>query len=386
MATRKGVSFWHVSSVLGGSERSFLDLVESSIDVSKIYLPSKGPLADAIREGAWASHLDFFWFPKQVRKLSRTQGWRNLYLLPLAAISILAFGFTAMNILRRDRPALVYSHGLKLHILLTPIARLMGIPVIWHLQDFWPRSWLASVLLRLLASMNITIICDSKSVADAMPLTDRSQIFFVHNAIDLQDHPFVEYIQHDSNQICFVGMLTPWKGPHIFIEAARHLKLIHKDSALDFILVGGMPYDADQSNVSYGDELRRNAEGAVRLLGLLPDTKSIYQAAGIFCHCSIAPEPFGRVILEAMASGAIVIAANQGGPREIVEDGVSGFLCTPEDPQQLADKIQQVLAMPEDEKSRIAISARKRVEEKFSREFFQAQIVEKIDSVLRGST
>ncbi|MCW3095522.1 MAG: glycosyltransferase family 1 protein [Chthonomonadaceae bacterium] len=89
-----------------------------------------------------------------------------------------------------------------------------------------------------------------------------------------------------------------------------------------------------------------NAAGlqdTVQLLGFRTDAQALIQAGDVFVLPSLA-EPFGLVILEAMALGRPVIATDAGGPREIVEEGVTGLLVPPSDPPALAAAIRKLLA------------------------------------------
>ncbi len=63
----------------------------------------------------------------------------------------------------------------------------------------------------------------------------------------------------------------------------------------------------------------------------------------VVVHCSVAPEPFGRVLVEAMLAGKPVVASAAGGVMEIVEDGVTGFLVPPGDVAALAAVLTRVL-------------------------------------------
>jgi glycosyltransferase involved in cell wall biosynthesis len=84
-------------------------------------------------------------------------------------------------------------------------------------------------------------------------------------------------------------------------------------------------------------------QGTVELLGFRTDAQALIQAGDVFVLPSLA-EPFGLVILEAMALGRPVIATDAGGPREIVEEGVTGLLVPPSDPPALAAAIRKLLA------------------------------------------
>ena len=84
-------------------------------------------------------------------------------------------------------------------------------------------------------------------------------------------------------------------------------------------------------------------QGAIQLLGFRKDAQALIQAGDIFVLPSLA-EPFGLVILEAMALGRPVIATDAGGPPEIVEEGVTGLLVPPSDPPALAAAIRRLLS------------------------------------------
>lgn len=91
---------------------------------------------------------------------------------------------------------------------------------------------------------------------------------------------------------------------------------------------------------------RLNVAGAVTLLGFRADATSLMAAADIFVLPSLA-EPFGLVLLEAMALGRPVIATRAGGPLEIVVDGETGFLVPPSSPEALADAVKRLIADPD---------------------------------------
>ena len=80
--------------------------------------------------------------------------------------------------------------------------------------------------------------------------------------------------------------------------------------------------------------------------GYIADPLPLVASLDAVIHAAVEPEPFGRVVLEAMALGRPVVATNLGGPLEIIEDGVSGFLVRAGDPPAMAEKIIALLADP----------------------------------------
>jgi glycosyltransferase involved in cell wall biosynthesis len=129
--------------------------------------------------------------------------------------------------------------------------------------------------------------------------------------------------------------LSPWKGQHILIEAIAKCP-----PQVTAILVGDALFgEQDYVKQLYQQIAQLGLENRVKFLGFRADIPQLMAACNLVTHTSTAPEPFGRVIVEAMLCGRPVIAAKAGGAMELVEHGVNGFLVTPGEPQELAQAI-----------------------------------------------
>ena len=136
------------------------------------------------------------------------------------------------------------------------------------------------------------------------------------------------------------GRLTRWKGQHVALEALRSLPGVH------LAVVGDALFTEDDR--AYRDELHRVAtepglEGRVHFLGFQSDVTPFLQAMDVVVHCSVAAEPFGRVIVEAMMAGTPVVATRGGGVDEIITEGQDGFLVPPADPAALALAVGRIM-------------------------------------------
>ncbi len=109
---------------------------------------------------------------------------------------------------------------------------------------------------------------------------------------------------------------------------------------------------------------RLNLLGAVTLLGFRADATALMAAADIFVLPSLA-EPFGLVLLEAMALGRPVVATRAGGPLEIVVDGETGFLVPPSSPEALADAMERLIVDPA-ARRRLGDNGHARFEQRFT--------------------
>lgn len=133
-----------------------------------------------------------------------------------------------------------------------------------------------------------------------------------------------------------IGNIRFWKGQEHFIDAVKILLGRYAD--VHGLIVGGW----GESDRVYHDGLRRRVEESglsdrVRFLGYRTDVPDLLSALDVFVHASTKPEPFGMVILEAMAAGRPVVATNIGGPPEILDGGRCGILVPPGDAGAIAD-------------------------------------------------
>jgi glycosyltransferase involved in cell wall biosynthesis len=137
--------------------------------------------------------------------------------------------------------------------------------------------------------------------------------------------------------------LSPWKGQHILIEA-----LTHCPENVTAILVG----DALFGEQEYVQQLHNQVaklglEKRVKFLGFQADIVPLMKACNLITHTSISPEPFGRVIVEAMLCGKPVIAAKAGGAIELIEHQKTGWLVTPGNSLELAEILNHCRQHPE---------------------------------------
>jgi glycosyltransferase involved in cell wall biosynthesis len=149
------------------------------------------------------------------------------------------------------------------------------------------------------------------------------------------------------------GRVTRWKGQGVLVEAMARLP----GDAIA-LLVG----DAG-ARAGFRDELqaRIGALGLadrVRLVGHAEDMPAALLLADVVVHASTDAEAFGRTVIEAQAMGRCVIASDLGGPRETVQEGVTGWRTPPGDAAALAGAIGRVLALPAEDRAAIGAAAR----------------------------
>jgi len=143
-----------------------------------------------------------------------------------------------------------------------------------------------------------------------------------------------------------VARLVPQKGLHIFIEAARLAELAGAGAI--YCIAGDIPRPMYQSYKERLQGMIRDygLERKVLLLGWREDTPALLRVSDIFVLASVGPEGAGLVIPEAWLAGAPVIVPDHSGPREIVEDGVTGLRFPNADATALSERILMLLRDP----------------------------------------
>ncbi len=181
------------------------------------------------------------------------------------------------------------------------------------------------------------------------------------------------------------GRLQRWKGQDVFIEAAKRLAAVEPRAR--FAVVGGAVFGLEPEYESLLKRLAGEAglRSRVVFTGHRTDVARLMAACDVVCHATRVPEPFGMVIVEAMAQGRPVVATRGGGPSEIVVDGVTGLLVAPDDARAMAEAMARFGGDPIFRRETGEAGLR-RVIEKFSATVYAEKLVRRLDAVAAGAS
>lgn len=176
----------------------------------------------------------------------------------------------------------------------------------------------------------------------------------------------------DMPIITLPGRITRWKGQKFLLESLQLLP--HRNFFCIFV-------GDENQHPKYAAELKEaihslSLEKNCRLVGNIMDMPALYMLSSIVISASIKPEAFGRVATEAMAMGRPLIATNIGASCETVIDGVTGWLVQPGNTKQMAEKIDEVLAMSREELDKIGENAMRHVGENFTSDEMYGKTIE----------
>ena len=387
------VLFFHTSSILGGSEKAFLDLItqypKQDADDAFFILPSHGPLEKRLIEIFGRSdRITVIEWPSKFNKASRKFPIRSLFWTMLSLLDLVKYFFKIQRFITDQKIQVIYSNGIKCHIITGVLKRFSKVKVIWHLQDFFPHISFVDLFLKFIARQPDLIIANSKSVLDDFqkhaPSSWAPASQVIHNSVNpLEFLPSEKPIQKPI-VVSLVAMLTPWKGQDIFIEAMSIVRSQLSAGEIQGWIVGEEVYKT-AGEQGYAEHLRnliskKSLSDTVTMKGLIADVQAVYNSSDIVVHCSVKPEPFGRVIVEAMSCERAVIASRAGGVLEIIESEKDGLLVEPGRPEELAKAILRLVSDASLRK-RLGTAARLTVIRKFNSAQFAENIMSEIQAL-----
>ncbi len=153
-------------------------------------------------------------------------------------------------------------------------------------------------------------------------------------------------VRPDQPVIGIVGNIRVWKGQETVVRALIEVLKVHPDVVCFFVgasTPGDKPYQ-DTLNAIVADA---GMAANVRFVGYQADPASFVNMMSIVVHASVEPEPFGMVVLEAMAQRRPIVGSRAGGVVEMVIDGETGFTFTPGDARDLARRLIELLSDPQ---------------------------------------
>ncbi|NOX64112.1 MAG: glycosyltransferase family 4 protein [Chloroflexi bacterium] len=256
-------------------------------------------------------------------------------------------------------------------------ARRAGVPHLWHVHEIITQpAWVRRLVAWMIARHSDHVVAISQAVADHL-LADQpnlaTRLSIIHDAVDAtRFHPDVDGwalrsewgVKREEVLVGVVGRISAWKGQDFFLKAFARASA-HAPQ-LRAVFVG----DVVPGEVWRREALREMAQNmgvATNIIwaGYRTDAPQVMAALDVLALPSIRPEPFGMVVVEAMAAGKPVVATAHGGPLETVLDRETGRLVSPRDPQEMAQALVELASRPELRKQWGA-NARRHVVQSFS--------------------
>jgi galacturonosyltransferase len=191
------------------------------------------------------------------------------------------------------------------------------------------------------------------------------------SGVNLKRFTYSELPKKDTVDFVYVGRMMKEKGFELYLQAAQAIK--EKYPQTRFHLCG----DDEDNYRKLVTELE--AKGTVIYHGRVDDMNAIYKTVDCTVHPTYYPEGMSNVLLESLACGRPIITTDRPGCKEIVDDGVNGFVVKQRDLEDLIVKIERFLSLSPEERKQFGINGRKKVEKQFDRNIVIDRYLEAIN-------
>lgn len=355
------VLFFDHTAALSGGEIALANLIRH-LDPGKVkvyvLLGEEGPIAERLR-----SVVDVHVMPLSPSVATQKKDLLGLStLLRLRDIlHVAGYVLRLMRFMSKHNIEVIHTNSLKADIIGGVAARLSGRRVVWHVRDRIEDDYLPSPVVQVFRFLARIIphyvIANSGATLRTLHLHRGMPATFIPSGIELNGRIAIVHdgtttdVPKDTSagdstfRVGLIGRISPWKGQHIFIQAAALVNKRFPEAR--FLIIGAALFGEDE----YDREVRQlpgqlGIQDVVKFTGFSNQVSQAIAGLDLVVHASTKGEPFGQVIIEGMAAAKPVVATNGGGVPEIVEDGRTGLLVPMEDAQAMADGICSILADP----------------------------------------
>ncbi|MGE4287703.1 MAG: glycosyltransferase family 4 protein [Salinivirgaceae bacterium] len=287
------------------------------------------------------------------------------------------------KVLKAIKPDVVLSYTIKPNIYGGLASRLLNIPYIANITGLGSAVENAGLTQKL--AILLYKIAFKRVQRIFVQNEDNKQFFISKNikkdrlkilpgsGVNLEQFCVLDYPLDITIEFAFISRIMREKGIEEYIEAAKSIK--QRFSNVKFHICGFCEEDYKPML----DKLHK--EGIINYHGNVKDIRKIHETVHCIVHPSYYPEGMSNVLLEACASARPVMSTRRAGCREIIDDGVNGFLFNEKDSCDLIEKLENFIALPYLEMKKMGLEARKKVEKEFDRRLVVEAYLEEINSI-----
>ncbi|VEU83283.1 glycosyltransferase family 4 protein [Acholeplasma hippikon] len=189
------------------------------------------------------------------------------------------------------------------------------------------------------------------------------------SGVNLEEFSLEEYPNNDVIKFAFISRIMKEKGIDQFLDVASRMK---NEKKAEFHVYG---FCED----SYENKLKiLTEEGIINYHGMTDNVKEVLKKIDCLIHPTYYPEGISNILLESLAIGRPIITTNRPGCKEVVDDGINGYMIEPESSNMLFDSVQKFLSLDKKERSLMGINGRKKVEAYFDRKIVVEKYLEEV--------
>lgn len=288
-----------------------------------------------------------------------------------------------IRLLKDTKPDIVLTYTIKPNIYGGMACALLGIPYVANITGLGTAVENGGLVQK------ITVLLYKMAFARVQRVffqNEENRQFFADRKIALSKHAILPgsgvnlqrfvplpYPQGDSVEFVFISRIMREKGADQYLDAAEYIRKKYPNTV--FHVCGFCEQD-------YEARLQEMQErGVIVYHGMVRDVKTVLEKVHCTIHPTFYPEGISNVLLESCACARPIITTDRSGCREVIDDGVNGFVVKQRDTQDLIEKIEKFLSLSWEERQAMGIAGRAKVEREFDRQIVVERYLEETAKV-----
>lgn len=296
---------------------------------------------------------------------------------PVAEAKLLAYYKELISIVK---PIIIFSYTIKPNLYGAMAAAACKVPIVTNITGLGTavenEGLMASVVMALYR------IAFRKVQTVFMQNTENRQ-FFIDNGIavdklkllpgsgvNLEQFHVLEYPEDETIEFVFISRIMKEKGIDQYLEMAKYIR--GKYPKTRFHICGFCEEDYEETLKQY------ESGGIITYHGLLMDVRQVLAYTHCTIHPTYYPEGLSNTLLESAASGRPIITTDRSGCREVIDDGVNGYMVPEQDTDALIGAVEKFLALSNVERKQMGLAGRVKAEREFDRQIVVEKYMEEL--------
>jgi glycosyltransferase involved in cell wall biosynthesis len=288
------------------------------------------------------------------------------------------------KIIKNVKPGVVLTYTIKPNVYGGLACRLANVPIIANITGLGTAVENGGILQKITFTLYKISLKRAKCIffqnkENKELLTKKEIIKGNHkiipgSGVNLNHYSLLDYPSDDIINFLFISRVMKEKGIDQYLEAATYIKGKYPNTV--FHIVGFC-------EGAYEDKLKEMHEkGIIKYHGKQNDVRVFQKISHCTIHPTYYPEGMSNVLLESAACGRPIITTNRAGCREIIDNGINGFLVEQQNSQDLIDKIEKFIRLDDKEKKEMGLNGRRKVVKEFDRGIVISSYLKEIERVL----
>ncbi len=286
---------------------------------------------------------------------------------PIEEISLIC---AYRKLLKEVEPDVVFSYTIKPNIYGAMVCKELKIPCVANITGLGTALENESIVQKILILLYRYAFTEIQSVffqnKENMCFFEKHRIavgkhkLLPGSGVNLSRFAPIAYPQDAKVEFAFISRIMKEKGIDQYLAAAKSIRKRYHDTVFHVCGFCEQDYEKQLSELS--------GMGVIIYHGMVRDVQTVFENIHCVVHPTYYPEGMSNVLLEASASARPIITTDRAGCREIIDDGINGFICKQQDSEDLILQIEKFLSLSNKKRKEMGLAGRRKVEKEFDRQ------------------